>query len=243
VTRELQFPTLYQTAPHPCPYIDSQTAVNLILDPHYPVDGPLYGRLLENGFRRNGGLYYRPFCNACRACISVRLDLDRFTPNRAQRRTAARNDDLVAGLVPAAFSDEHFQLYLEYQSVRHTGDSMDDPDPDKYQRFLVESDMDTWFMELRRRGDGALKAVAIVDFVDNGLSAIYTFFDPHEPRRSLGTQAILSQIDIGHGAGLSWLYLGYWIADSAKMAYKSRFRPLQCFRPTNSRWEAFDASR
>ena len=119
---------------------------------------------------------------------------------------------------------------------------MDDPDPEKYQRFLVESEMDTWFMELRLGRGGELKAVAIVDFVANGISAVYTFFDPHEARRSLGTQAIINQVRLARDSGLRWLYLGYWISGSRKMAYKSRFRPLQCFSPANSRWEDFDPS-
>ncbi|MCZ7598907.1 MAG: hypothetical protein M5U09_15915 [Gammaproteobacteria bacterium] len=135
MTREIQFPTLYQTAPHPCPYIGENTAVNLILDPHYSVDRGLYGRLLQHGFRRNGGLYYRPFCNECSACISVRVPVAEFVPDRSQRRTLRRNADLTSTLTDARFSDEHFGLYLRYQAVRHTGDSMDDPDPEKYRRF------------------------------------------------------------------------------------------------------------
>lgn len=241
MTREVQFPTLYQTAPHPCPYIDENTAVNLILDPHYPVNTGLYGRLLQHGFRRNGGLYYRPFCNECSACVSVRLPAAQFVPNRSQRRTRRRNADLTTHLVRARFTEEHFELYLRYQSTRHTGDSMDDPDPDKYRRFLVESDVDTSFIEFRK--DDRLMGVSIVDRVDDGLSAIYTFFEPEEPRRSLGTFAILKQVDLALAEGLEWVYLGYWIAESPKMAYKSRFQPLQRYNPFNARWEPMPENR
>ncbi|KAA3621539.1 MAG: arginyltransferase [Proteobacteria bacterium] len=234
----MQFPTLYQTAPHPCPYIEENTAVNLILDPHYPVTNSLYGRLLQHGFRRNGSLYYRPFCNDCSACISVRVPVDEFRCNRAQRRTLKRNADIETRLTPARFSDEHFNLYLHYQATRHTGDSMDDPDPDKYRRFLVDSEVDTSFIEFRK--DGELLAVSIIDVVDDGLSAIYTFFDPDQPSRSLGTLAVLKQIELARDGGLDWLYLGYWIAASRKMAYKRKFRPLQRFDTFSARWEYFD---
>ncbi len=240
MTREVQFPTLYQTAPHPCPYIDANTAVNLILDPHYPVDTGLYGRLLQHGFRRNGSLYYRPFCNECSSCVSVRLPAAEFRPNRAQRRTLRRNADLTCRLTRARFSDEHFDLYLRYQSTRHSGDSMDDPDPDKYRRFLVDSDVDTSFIEIRQ--GGRLLAVSIIDRVEDGLSAIYTFFDPDEPRRSLGTYAILKQVELALDEGLHWVYLGYWIAESPKMNYKTLFRPLQRYNPFSARWEVIKAS-
>jgi leucyl-tRNA---protein transferase len=235
VTREVQFPTLYQTAPHPCPYIDANTAVNLILDPHFPVSNALYGRLLQNGFRRNGNLYYRPFCNDCTACVSVRLPIARFEPNRAQRRTLKRNSDLTTHRRPAQFTEEHFELYLRYQSIRHTGDSMDDPDPEKYRRFLVDSEVETFFLEVRRQD--RLLAVSIVDRVNEGFSAIYTFFEPYESSRSLGTYLILRQIDLARSEGLQWLYLGYWIAESRKMSYKANFRPLERFNPFSARWE------
>ncbi len=238
MTREVQFPTLYQTAPHPCPYIESNTAVNLILDPHYPVNTSLYARLLQHGFRRNGSLYYRPFCNECSACISVRLMVSHFRPNRAQRRTLTRNADVTTRVTKARFSQEHFELYLRYQATRHAGDSMDDPDPEKYRRFLVDSEVETSFIEFRK--DDVLLGVSIVDRVDDGLSAIYTFFEPNAPKRSLGTYAILAQVDLARREGLDWVYLGYWIAESPKMAYKSKFRPLQRYNPFSARWEPMD---
>lgn len=237
MTREVQFPALYQTAPHPCPYIQSNTAVNLILDPNYPVTTPLYGRLLQHGFRRNGSLYYRPFCNDCAACVSVRVPVREFRPSRSQRRTLKRNADLEMHLGDARFSNEHFRLYRRYQAIRHTGDSMDDPDPDKYRRFLVESEVNTAFLEFRK--DNRLLAVSIVDKVDDALSAIYTFFDPDESPRGLGTYAVLRQVEMARAAGLDWVYLGYWIEQSPKMSYKRAFRPLQRFNPVNSRWDYF----
>ncbi|GJL80727.1 MAG: putative arginyl-tRNA--protein transferase [marine bacterium B5-7] len=238
MTRELQFPTLYQTAPHPCPYIHEKTAVNLILDPHFPVTIGLYQRLLQHGFRRNGALYYRPFCNECSACVSVRVPVRKFRPNRSQRRTQRRNEHLEVSFSKAEYSHEHFELYLRYQSSRHRGDSMDDPDPDKYRRFLVDSAVDTSFIEIREVGQ--LLALAIVDSVDNGLSAIYTFYDPDKSPQSLGTFAILKEIEMARILGLDYLYLGYWIADSPKMSYKSRFRPLERFNTFSGRWEDFN---
>ncbi len=235
VTRELEFPTLYQTAPHACPYLTDKTAVNLILDPQYPVNTSLYERLLGHGFRRNGNHYYRPFCNECSACISVRLPVEEFVPSRSQRRTLKKNDDLDANILRPLFDEQHFQLYLRYQSMRHTGDSMDDPDPQKYRRFLIDSEADTFFVEIRKQEK--VIGLAIADQVGGGMSAIYTFFDPDESKRSLGTFAILKQIEIAHARGLDWIYLGYWIAGSKKMVYKNRFHPLQYFDTKAGRWK------
>lgn len=238
VTRELKFPTLYQTAPHPCPYISEKTAINLIIDPNYDVDSPTYERLLEHGFRRNGSLYYRPFCNHCSQCRSVRLPVNEFRTNRSQRRTLGRNQDLNIVCETTRFDETQFELYLRYQAGRHQGDSMDDPDPDKYRRFLIESRVNSFSICFYL--DGQLVSVAIVDHVTNGMSAVYTFFDPELDQRSLGTYAILTQIDIARRLELRWLYLGYWIQACPKMAYKTNFQPLQQFDTRTSRWIALD---
>jgi arginyl-tRNA--protein-N-Asp/Glu arginylyltransferase len=234
LTRELRFPTLYQTAPHPCPYINENTAVNLIIDPSFEVEYGMYERLLEHGFRRNGGLFYRPFCNNCSQCRSVRLSVEEFKPNRAQRRTLKRNQDLTVRCTETRFNEEYFELYQRYQSGRHPGDSMDDDDPEKFKRFLVDSSMPGFSIEFRHNQQ--LISVAIVDRVNNGLSAVYTFFDPEVKHRSLGTMAILTQIDIAQKLKLKWNYLGYWISQSRKMSYKINFQPLQQFDTQASRW-------
>ena len=234
MSRDLEFPTLYQTAPHQCPYLEEQTAVNLILDPTFRVDVRTYQQLLSSGFRRNGGIFYRPFCNACAECCSVRIPVAEFQPNRAQRRTLARNADLQMKVARPYFSEEHFSLYLKYQALRHPGDSMDDPDPEKYQRFLIDSDVDTLFMEFRTRD--TLVCVAIVDRLPNALSAIYTFYDPLQAKRSAGTFAVLKQVELAQKLGLTYVYLGYWIKSCDKMSYKSNFRPLERFDTVKAQW-------
>lgn len=234
MTRELNFPTLYQTAPHPCPYLHQNTSINLIIDPDYDVDQPMYDRLLEHGFRRNGNLYYRPFCNDCFECRSVRIEVKAFNASRGQRRIKRRNADLKIEIQPTAFVEEQFRLYLRYQAGRHAGDSMDDPDPEKYHRFLIESRVHSFSILFRLNDD--LIAVAIVDKLNNGLSAVYTFFDPQHSKRSLGTYAILSQVAMANNLNLDWVYLGYWIKSSRKMSYKVNFQPLQQFDTRNSRW-------
>ena len=219
-----QPPKLYLSAPHPCPYIAPETASTVLLDPNHPVDNALFSTLLKAGFRRSGQTIYRPRCRSCTACISVRILAAEYRPNRAQRRTYRRNNDLDTRLLPAAFSEEHFDLYCRYQSWRHSGDLMDHSDPKRYRQFMVESSIETVFIEHRLRGKAA--AVSVCDLPDDGMSAVYTFFDPELKERSLGTYAIMKQIDYVRDMELDWLYLGYWIDECEKMAYKTNFTPI-----------------
>ena len=219
-----QPPKLYLSAPHPCPYIPPETASTVLLDPNHPVDNALFSTLLKAGFRRSGQTIYRPRCRNCTACISVRILAAEYRPNRAQRRTYRRNNDLDTRLLPAAFSEEHFDLYCRYQSWRHSGDLMDHSDPKRYRQFMVESSIETVFIEHRLRGKVA--AVSVCDLPDDGMSAVYTFFDPELKERSLGTYAIMKQIDYVRDMRLDWLYLGYWIDECEKMAYKTNFTPI-----------------
>ena len=219
-----QPPKLYLSAPHPCPYIAPETASTVLLDPNHPVDNALFSTLLKAGFRRSGQTIYRPRCRNCTACISVRILAAEYRPNRAQRRTYRRNNDLDTRLLPAAFSEEHFDLYCRYQSWRHSGDLMDHSDPKRYRQFMVESSIETVFIEHRLRGKVA--AVSVCDLPDDGMSAVYTFFDPELKERSLGTYAIMKQIDYVRDMELDWLYLGYWIDECEKMAYKTNFTPI-----------------
>jgi len=218
--------------PHPCSYLPGRTATTLFIDPRYPLDGDKYARFTRLGFRRSGDLVYRPHCRDCSACTPVRIPVERFVPNRSQRRVLKRNEDLGICARPSTFAPEHFNLYLRYQAMRHAGGGMDDPDPQKYVNFLMGRQVETVFYEMRR-GDELL-AVAVVDQLPDGLSAVYTFFDPREHRRSLGTFAILWQVEHARRAGLPWVYLGYWIAESRKMAYKASFQPLEAYR--HGRW-------
>ena len=218
--------------PHPCSYLPGKTATTLFIDPHQPPDGETFNRFTRQGFRRSGELIYRPHCHGCAECVPVRVPVRRFVPNRGQRRVRARNQDLKIIRRDPVFSPEHFDLYLRYQSSRHAGGGMDDPNPEKYLHFLVHSHVDTVFYEMR--AGERLLCVAVVDHLPDALSAVYTFFDPDEKARGLGVYSVLWEIDHARALNLNWLYLGYWIKDNRKMAYKSKYRPLEAYR--RGRW-------
>ena len=233
---QTQQPKLYLSAPHPCPYIKPETATTVLLDPRHPVDNALFSTLLKAGFRRSGETLYRPHCRNCNACVSVRIPAREYRPNRAQRRAARRNADLHTTMTPTGFDQEHFELYCRYQSWRHSGDLMDHSNPKRYREFMVESSVETVFIEHRLPGkpNGKLAAVSVCDLPDDGVSAVYTFFDPALQDRSLGTYAIMKQIDYVNDMGLDWLYLGYWIDGCKKMDYKTNFAPI--FGYVNKEW-------
>lgn len=230
-----QTPSLYLSLPYPCSYLPEQRATTLFIDPHHRVSRALFDEYTRRGFRRSGDLVYRPHCQHCQACVSVRVAARRFRPNRSQRRVWRRNQDLVVVEREAGFQREHFELYLRYQAGRHPGSSMNNPSPGLYADFLLSEFADTRFVEFRRPDGGRrLLAVAVMDRLSDGLSAVYTFYDPRARRRGLGTFAILWEIDAARRAGLDWVYLGYWIAGCDKMDYKVRFRPLERYR--DGRW-------
>ncbi|MGH8582421.1 MAG: arginyltransferase [Gammaproteobacteria bacterium] len=215
-------------APHRCSYLPGRQAVSLFLDPGVPKDMVLYSRLARQGFRRSGEEVYRPQCPRCQACVPVRIPVHEFAANRRQRRTYRANRDLEIRWRRPAFSEEYFRLYRAYLQARHPDAGMDDPDPEHFLRFLTAGWCDTYFLELRL--GAALLAVAVVDRLEDGLSAVYSFFDPTHSRRSLGGHAVLLQIEEARCLGLDWLYLGYWISACKKMSYKGDFRPLECYR-------------
>ncbi len=229
----LQF---YATAPYPCSYLPERTSTSLFLDPRLKLDSEDYTGYMRLGFRRSGDFIYRPHCGVCRACIPVRVPVARFEPNRGQRRIWKRNTDVTVQPHPPVFSAEHFALYTHYQAQRHPGGGMDDPDPEKYLGFLAASRIDTVFHEIRC--DGKLLAVAVVDHLPDSLSAVYTFYDPDEMERGLGVYAVLWQIEEARRLGLPHVYLGYWIKESPKMAYKASYRPLEAF--LDNRWVTLD---
>lgn len=227
---------IYLSAPHECPYLPSETASSLIIDPNMRVDREALTFFTVNGFRRSGDVIYRPHCAQCNACVSVRIPIDEFQANRSQKRTIRRNRDLHIEASPARYDDDHFNLYLRYQRSRHPDSEMCDPDPEQYRRFLVNDRHETWFYEMYDGGE--LAAVAVCDRLNDGLSAIYTFFAPEQCSRSLGTFAILYQIEKAKALGLNYVYLGYWIAECRKMSYKTKFRPIQGL--VNGTWQRID---
>jgi arginyl-tRNA--protein-N-Asp/Glu arginylyltransferase len=234
MTAREDLPKIYLSMPHECGYLPDKIATTIFVDPHAVVSNPIYSLLVQQGFRRSGDLVYRPECQDCNACIPVRIPVDSFHPSRGQRRVWQRNRDLVVTEGEARFSQEHFDLYRKYQRTRHTGGSMDTDDPARYRDFLFGSVGDTRVLEIRRAGAisaiGSLLAVAVIDRLQDGLSAVYTFFDPSESHRGLGIYAILYEIELARTLELPHLYLGYYIAESPKMDYKLNFQPLEGLR-------------
>ncbi|WP_043689960.1 arginyltransferase [Luteimonas huabeiensis] len=218
---------LFHTGTHPCGYWADREARDLVLDPHDARLPQFYGQALQWGFRRSGDIVYRPHCLRCRACVPVRIPLARFAPDRAQRRCLRRNADVEMRVQPAERNAERLALYRRYLRARHAGGGMDTHGAAEFDQFLLGRWAQGRFLELRARG--RLLAVAVTDLAPEALSAVYTFYDPDEAARGLGTLAILRQIEWGLRDGRRHLYLGYWIDGHRKMDYKRRFRPLERF--------------
>ena len=226
----------YLTPPHPCSYLPERYATNQFISPSLPVDVGLYSHLIELGFRRSGDYVYRPRCFGCDACIPARIPIDRFTPNRSQRRNMRANRHLEVIAKPSTFDDEHFDLYRRYLAWRHDGGGMDNPTPRDYMGFLTSRRINTQFYELRDKD--RLVGVAVVDRLKDSFSAVYTFYEPEQRRSGIGVYAILWQIAEAKRLKLKWIYLGYWIDECMKMRYKGRFQPLEVYR--GGRWQLLD---
>ena len=218
---------LFHTGEHPCGYFPDRIARDLVLDPRDPRLATFYPTALSWGFRRSGDLVYRPHCEGCQACVAVRIPVATFAPDRSQRRCATRNAQVEARIVAAERTDEHLALYRRYLAARHRDGGMDDHGAVEFEQFLVGSWSEGRFMELREHG--RLLAVAVTDLTSDALSAVYTFYEPELEQRSLGTLAILRQLEWARRESRRHLYLGYWIAGHAKMHYKRRFGPMELF--------------
>jgi arginyl-tRNA--protein-N-Asp/Glu arginylyltransferase len=226
---QLQF---YATAPYRCAYLPGCTARSQVAVPDHLIDQATYTTLVHSGFRRSGLYTYRPWCDSCQACIPLRVRTAEFAPSRSQRRAWIRHAHLTASTSALIFSEEHFALYQRYQSARHEGGGMDKDDGEQYAQFLLRSHTDSALIEFRENGQ--LRIVSVIDKLRDGLSSVYTFFDPDIPRACYGIYAILWQIAYCRDRGLPHLYLGYWIVDSQKMRYKNHFQPAQIYQ--QGRW-------
>ncbi len=232
-------PDLFLSMPHPCSYLDGRMSTILFIDPQRVLNEGEYGAFVRQGFRRSGDLVYRPHCQGCSACVPVRVPVREFVPTRSQRRVWSRNRDIEIVKQPVRFETAHFDLYRRYQAGRHPDSGMNDADPQKYLGFLASRQVETEFYELR--SEGRLLGVAVADVLPDGLSAVYTFYDPDLPQRSLGVYAVLWEIAEAARRGLDYLYLGYWIADSPKMAYKTNYRPVEALQA--GRWALLPPAR
>ncbi|GAB3107223.1 arginyltransferase [Aestuariicella hydrocarbonica] len=223
---------LFATHPHGCSYLPDEEATTVFVDPNFKVDASLYSALSENGFRRSGKHLYRPHCQHCNACLAARVPVKEFIKDRKQRRCWNRNADLLVSSSLDIDTPEHYALYANYIEQRHSDGDMYPPSREQYTGFLTREWGVTEYLEFRHQG--RLLAVAVCDRMDNGYSAVYTFFDPQEERRSLGAFAILWQIELAKSLNLDSLYLGYWIKKCDKMNYKTQYRPLELL--VDKRW-------
>lgn len=227
----------YQDAPHSCSYLDDHQARNLYPDPNLVMTNALYGQLIQHGFRRSGDITYRPYCQSCNACVPVRIDVNNFHPNRSQRRCLSKNQDITLSVLPTDFNAEHFQLYCRYIADRHAGGGMENPTEESYVNFISSHWCDTKLIEFKKQDQ--LVAIAVTDFIADGASAFYTFFDPDLSKNSLGTFSILQQIYLTKKYNLSKLYLGYWIKNCRKMQYKQNFSSVEAY--TNQQWQSLNS--
>lgn len=215
----------YLTAPYPCSYLTDMQARSQVATPAFLINTAVYSELVLHGFRRSGTYTYRPQCDNCRACVPLRIVTKDFSLSRSQRRAWVQHAHLEATLHKLQDSAEHYELYQRYQRARHKDGGMDNDDRESYQNFLLESHVDSLLVEFREQG--VLRMVSVIDLLNDGLSAVYTFYEPDLPGASFGVYNVLWQIELCRKLELDFVYLGYWIAGSRKMAYKTRYQPAQ----------------
>ena len=241
------FPDFHVTMAQPCPYLPGRLERKLFthLTPDKP--SPFIDKLLRNGFRRSQNVAYLPYCNDCHACVSVRIIVDKFEPSKSFKRLKKRNMDLVAERVKRKATSEQYELFNKYINERHGDGGMADMDHFDFSMMIEESEADTFLTEYRLRPalndsdegndedapaqKNPLIAVSLCDRLSDGISMVYSFFDPQYKPRSLGSYMILEHVDYTRRQGLPFVYLGYWIDGCRKMSYKARFTPQQRLTP------------
>ena len=214
---------LYITPAHPCSYLASEEAQTLFVDPRKIISSQLYSGLTERGFRRSGSHIYKPHCENCNKCIPIRLDVSTFRANKTQRRVLKQNSDLECRVEKTEFTKTSYTLFEKYIEARHKDGDMYPATEDQFKSFLLSPWGNTHSVNFYL--EGALVSSAVTDIQLRSISAIYTFFEPDQSNRSLGTLSILKQIELASSLSRKHVYLGYWINESDKMDYKKNYRP------------------
>ena len=230
-------PQFYVTAPQPCPYLPGRMERKLFTALQGDQAEKLNDSLSKQGFRRSQNVLYRPSCSDCAACLSARIAVETFTPRRSQKRVLRKNADLRRRATSAWATEEQFDLFRRYLEARHADGGMADMDVFDFAAMVEETPIRSRVIEYTDGETGALRAVCLTDVLDDGLSMVYSFFEPDMQHRSLGTYMILDHVEIAREAGLPYVYLGYWVPGSPKMGYKAAFRGLEIYR--HGRWERF----
>jgi arginyl-tRNA--protein-N-Asp/Glu arginylyltransferase len=222
VLEDVQF---YVTTKYSCGYINGRDAQSLVATPYKNINSKNFNSLINKGFRRSGQYVYKPNCKDCTACIPIRILASSFIASRSQKRVKKYLDKLSVKLLPLTFDEEHYNLYVNYQNNRHRNNSESEDDIADYNDFLVKSNVNSKIVEFRLNNQ--LKMVTIIDIIDDGISAVYTFYDCSDLKLSLGTMSIIWLLDLCKKEKFSFLYLGYWIYESQKMKYKTNFKPYE----------------
>ena len=229
-------PQFYVTAPQDCPYLDNQVERKLFTALYGSNSRRLNNSLSKQGFRRSQNVLYRPSCANCTACMSARISSKKFKPSKSQKRILSKNLDIVRVVNPALATDAQYDLFKQYITARHPNGGMSDMDANDFAAMIEETNVESKLIEYYAKKNGELELISfsLVDILDDGISMVYSVFNPDFKEKSLGTYMILDHNSLALEMGLQYVYLGYWVKGSSKMDYKKRFSPLEVF--TEDKW-------